>query len=184
MQSLRYALVAYVRNPVGQFVEGLRREMHPEMAHLAAHVTILPPRCLGGTEQQAIEALNEICKTVAPFEIDLGDVETFIPVTPTVYIRVGQAAYRMRELHDLLSSDAALRGEEDWPYTPHMTIIKMAGEPQAQAALGVARDRWQQFPGARRVRIEELTFVREDRDHCWVDLSSVTLGSEQAVGRR
>jgi 2'-5' RNA ligase len=183
MQSLRYALVAYVRNPVGEFVESLRREMHPEMLHLAAHVTILPPRRLEGTEQQAVDALNEICKTVAPFEIDLDDVETFVPVTPTVFIRVGQAAYRMRALHDLLGSDAALRGEEDWPYTPHMTIIKMAAEAQAQAAVRVARDRWKQFSGARKIRIEELTFVREDRDHCWVDLSSVTLGSEQAVSR-
>ena len=49
-QKQRYALVAYVRNPVGEFVESLRRELHPELPHLAAHVTLLPPRFLAGTE--------------------------------------------------------------------------------------------------------------------------------------
>jgi len=29
MQNLRHALVAYVKGPVGEFVENLRRELHP-----------------------------------------------------------------------------------------------------------------------------------------------------------
>jgi 2'-5' RNA ligase len=184
MQSSRYALVTYVRDPVGEFVETLRRELHPEMPHLAAHLSILPPRRLSGTEQQAVEALTEICRTVEPFEIELDGVETFVPVTPTIYLRVGQAAHRLRELHDLLSQDAALRGKEDWPYMPHMTIIKTVADAHARAAMRVARDRWGSFSGTRRVRIEELTFVREEENYCWVDLSSVTLGSRQQVGSR
>src|SRR5271165_3342908 len=99
----RYALVAYVRNQIGEFVENLRRELHPELPHLAAHVTLLPPRFLCGPEPAALEALEERCKEVEPFEVSLGEVETFIPVTPTVFIRVAHAAYRMRELHHLLN---------------------------------------------------------------------------------
>ena len=64
MQSPRYALVAYVRTSLGEFVENLRRELHPDMAHLAAHVTILPPRHLVGSEADAVEALTKICRTV------------------------------------------------------------------------------------------------------------------------
>src|SRR5438093_210409 len=85
---LRYALVAYVRNPVGEFVEKLRRELHPELPHLAAHLTILPPRALQSTEPAAREVLEEVCSGVEPFEVTLGDVETFVPVTPTVFMRV------------------------------------------------------------------------------------------------
>lgn len=184
MQKPRYALVSYVRNPVGEFVENLRREMHPEMPHLAAHVTILPPRHLAGSERHAVEALTELCRTVEPFQIELGGVETFVPVTPTVFIRVAEAAQRMRDLHDLLSQHSALRGKEDWPYMPHMTIIKMAAESQAKVAVGIARDRWQNFSGARRIQIEKLTFVRENENCSWVDLRSVTLGSRQHVGSR
>jgi hypothetical protein len=43
MQNPRYALVAYVRSPVGEFIENLRRELHPDLPHLSAHLTILPP---------------------------------------------------------------------------------------------------------------------------------------------
>ena len=111
MLTPRYALVAYVRNPVGEFVERLRRQLHPELPHLAAHLTVLPPRLLQGTERSAVETLEDVCSQVAPFTVTLGDVETFCPRTPTVFIRVAEASYRMRELHDQLNIKAlAVRG--------------------------------------------------------------------------
>src|SRR5271166_6955059 len=83
MSSLLYAAVAYVRSPVGIFVEQLRRELHPAHTHADAHLTILPPRMLQGTEQQAIDELAEICRTDHPFEVTMGEVESFLPITPT-----------------------------------------------------------------------------------------------------
>src|SRR5260370_41662806 len=44
MLKPRYALVAYVKSPAGEFVETLRRELHPALPHMPAHLTILPPR--------------------------------------------------------------------------------------------------------------------------------------------
>ena len=88
MPSLRYALVAYVKSPVGEFVENLRRELHPDLPHLAAHLTFLPPRPLQGAESAALQVLARICGRVEPFEVTLGDMETFVPTTLTVYIRV------------------------------------------------------------------------------------------------
>ena len=175
MQTPRYALVAYVRNPVGEFVEHLRRELHPDLPHLAAHLTILPPRLLHGSEFSALEMLDDICSQVDPFEIALSDVETFVPVTPTVFIRVAHAAYRMRELHDRLNTKA-LAAEEEWPYMPHLTVVKMSTEELAQAAYIMARDRWAQFEGSRRVPIQQLTFVREEEQDCWADVAGVPLG--------
>ena len=93
MSGSHYALVAYVRNPVGLFVERLRQELHPTMAHMAAHLTILPPRELVGPES-ALEFLEEACSHVIPFDVELGDVETFLPTTPTVFIQVKRAAYK------------------------------------------------------------------------------------------
>ena len=175
MENPRYALVAYVRNSVGEFVENLRRELHPELPHLSAHVSILPPRHLHGGEQAALEQLAEVCSTVEPFEITLGDVETFVPVTPTVFIRVAHAAYRMRELHDRLNAET-LSAEEEWPYMPHLTIVKMGTEEQARNAFRIGHRRWNSYTGTRRVRIAELTFVREEQENCWVDLAPVPLG--------
>jgi 2'-5' RNA ligase len=175
MQNPRYALVSYVRNAVGEFVENLRQELHPDLPHLPAHLTILPPRRLRGGELAALETVEEVCGEVERFEVTLGDVETFIPVTPTVFIRVAHAAHRMRELHDRLNSDA-LAAEEEWPYMPHLTIAKMSTEELAQQAYIFARDRWAQFVGSRCVPISELTFVREREPNCWVDLAGIPLG--------
>ena len=176
MQTRRYALVAYVRNPVGEFVEHLRRELHPALPHLPAHLTVLPPRPLQGGELSALAMLEEVCSQVNPFEITLGDVETFVPVTPTVFIRVAHAAYRMRELHDRLNVKT-LAAEEEWPYMPHLTIVKMSAEEQARQAFITARDRWAEFEGGRHIEVKELTFVREEEQNRWVDLAGVPLGS-------
>ena len=177
MPTSRYALVTYVRNPVGEFVEQLRRELHPPTAHMAAHLTILPPRELTGTELAALEFLEQACRRVVPFSIDLGDVETFLPATPTVFIEVRQAASRMHELHDQLCI-RGMCGEESWPYIPHLTIVKTEDDEQARAACLVARQRWAKFPGLRQVQVEELMFVRENGDG-WQDVAPVPLGHGQ-----
>jgi len=174
MQPPRYALVAYLKGAAGEFVEGLRRELHPDLPHLAAHLTILPPRLLHGTEEEALRLLERICGSQEPFEVDLGDVETFIPVTPTVYIRI-EGATPMCALHSKLNTDA-LAFREEWPYIPHLTIVKMSAEQPAQHALSFARERWAAYSGSRRILLEKLTFVREDGQNCWVDLAPVPLG--------
>jgi 2'-5' RNA ligase len=179
MQNLQYALVAYVRQPVGEFVENLRRELHPDLPDLPAHLTILPPRCLAGVfpnrESSALETLEEMCREAEPFEITLGEVETFVPVTPTVFIRVVHAAHRMSELHDRLNT-GILQSEEQWPYTPHFTVAKMATEEHARQAFEVARERWKEYSGSRRIAVEELTFVRGGENNSWEDLAALPLG--------
>jgi 2'-5' RNA ligase len=175
MQGPRYALVAYVRNALGEFVENLRQELHPDLPHLPAHLTILPPRVLQASELAALEMLEEVCSRVEPFEVGLGEAETFTPVTPTVFIRVEHAAPRMRELHDRLNAEA-LKADEEWPYMPHLTIAKLSSEKLAQQAFLTARDRWAEFRGSRRILVNELTFVREQQQNRWVDLAGVPLG--------
>ena len=175
MQNPRYALVTYVRNAVGEFVENLRQELHPDLPHLPAHVTILPPRRLQGGELAALEILEDICSQAQPFEVTLGDVETFIPVTPTVFIRAAHGAHRMHELHDRLNTQA-LASVEEWPYMPHLTIVKVSSEELAQKAYIFARDRWAMFEGSRHIPLSELTFVREQEQNRWVDLGRIPLG--------
>jgi 2'-5' RNA ligase len=177
MASSRYALVTYIRNPVGEFVEELRRELHPTTAHLAAHLSILPPRTLIGSEAAALEFLEEACSHAIPFSVELGDVQTFLPKTPTVFIEVKKAAARMRELHDQLCG-RGLNCEESWPYTPHLTIVKTEHDEEARAAYAIAHERWAEFLGKRLVEVEELMFVRET-DNCWRDVAPVPLGRGQ-----
>ena len=175
MQKMRYALVAYVKGPAGECVESLRRELHPDLPHLAAHLTILPPRPLQGTESSALQELESLCGNEEPFEVQLGAVETFVPITPTVFIRIDGTSSRMCDLHTHLNT-GALAYHEEWPYIPHLTIVKMTAPESAQNAFQVAQKRWNAYSGSRRILLEKLTFVREDAQNCWIDLAPVQLG--------
>jgi len=174
MNDLVYAVIAYVRSPVGILVEELRRELHPAHTHADAHLTILPPRPLRSSEQQALELLTEVSRAAKPFEVTMGEVETFIPITPTVFLRVACGAYRMRELRDQLNRDA-LCFDEPWPYMPHLTIAKMDSVSEAQKLLQVARQRWQAYTGPRTISIKSLTLVKGTGER-WVDILKIRLG--------
>ena len=174
MMGLMYAAVTYVRSPAGMFVEEMRRDLHPAHTHADAHITILPPRPLQGTEAEAIRQLQEICRKVRPFDVTMGDVETFIPTTPTVFIRVAHGAYRIRELHDHLNQGALLYAEP-WPYMPHLTIVKMDALDEARKVLGMARPRWDCCEDSRRIRIDKITFVKGTGER-WMDLAEIPLG--------
>lgn len=172
---MQYALVAYVRNELGEFVEELRREVHPVHAHLPTHLTVLPPRPLRGSEEEAIAMLRKAGSQVAPFSVELGEVESFLPVTPTVFIRVSHGGYRMRELHDLMNH-APLVCQEPYPYMPHVTVAKLDDNESAFRVLETCKTRWANYPGSHRIAVERLSFVR-GRQQTWTDLADIELSA-------
>jgi 2'-5' RNA ligase len=180
MAPRQYALVAYVRDPVGIFVEDLRRELFPERGHLPAHITILPPRPLQAGEEDTIHVVRREIERLQGFEVEMGDVENFFPTTPTIFLRVARGAYRLRELHDALNL-GCLFCHEQWTYMPHMTVVKMPEFEQAKLALQRVRERWAQYRGPRNVLVDRLSFVREGDGIHWDDLASVPLGSPLAA---
>jgi len=63
---------------------------------------------------------------------------------------------------------------------PHLTIVKMSAEDQAQHAYRVARTRWAEFDEGRCIEIRDLAFVREAAQNKWIDLAGIPLGSQVA----
>ena len=172
--SQRYGVVAYVTDPVGQFLEDLRRELRPSLPRSEAHLTILPPRLLHVTEAEALDALRLFCSQNLPFHVGLGEVTTFLPGTPTVFVEVGEGASLMGELHRALNAGPLASGET-WPYVPHLTIVRMDTSEEALAVVSRARSHWQSYEGTRRVQVTHLAFVREEDDLTWVDLGRFAL---------
>jgi len=66
---------------------------------------------------------------------------------------------------------------------PHLTIVKMSAEVQAQQAHQVASACWNHFEGSRDVQVSELIFVREEEQHHWVDFAEVRLGRQLVTPR-
>ena len=62
---------------------------------------------------------------------------------------------------------------------PHLTIVKMGAEDQAQHAYRMARTRWADFDEGRCVEIRDLSFVREEAQNNWADLAGIRLGGRK-----
>src|SRR5258706_7575851 len=84
-----FALVTYIPDPLGEFLDGLRKELVPDCS-LRSHVSILPPRPLTQSEQAAHDQIEMECRRTPRFRIEAGDIRLF-PVTNVIFIEVTMA---------------------------------------------------------------------------------------------
>src|SRR5438132_7016901 len=85
--SNSFALVSYLPEPLGSFLDHLRRELAPE-CRAKAHVTVLPPRPIFCPREDAWVELKHGLQDFAPFRLELAEVRIF-PVTRVIYLSVG-----------------------------------------------------------------------------------------------
>lgn len=176
MISGTYAVVAYLRGPLADFVQGLRRQLAPKQGAVRPHLTLLSPRVLEAPPEKLHSALKRICYRAVPVRVSLGGVESFVPATSTVYLRVEEGAGLVSELQRRLNQ-YGFRAEDSWPYVPHVTLAKLADDAAAAEAAEEARRQWLLYGGVREFLMEKLTLVREVAPDQWDDLATVALGS-------
>ncbi len=177
-----YAIVSYMPNEVGAFVDFLRQELNPQYAGHAAHVTLLPLRALEGREEEAMEEARRRAAGFEPFEVEVTGVADFMPASNVVYLGVGSGGSELERLHAALNS-GRLAHAETFPYVPHITIIQGLEEPATRAVRHVAAERLARYAGPRRFRVESLMFVRQAEDGSWMDLAQLELGPAHVVSR-
>src|SRR5216684_894566 len=99
-----FALVIYIPDPLGRFLDDLRRELvlgcNPH-----AHVSVLPPRPLAVDWQVAGEQVRGLTETQPPFDVGLAEIRIF-PVTNVIYIGVGMGASELHYMHDAVNCGA------------------------------------------------------------------------------
>src|SRR3981081_560802 len=71
-----FALVIYVPDPLGSFLDEMRRELVPG-CNPHAHVSVLPPRPLAGDWQVAREQVRTLAEAWTPFDITLSPIAAF-----------------------------------------------------------------------------------------------------------
>src|SRR2546422_9839156 len=91
-----FALVTYIPNPLRKFLDDLRRELVPQCIP-NAHVTLLPPRPLAGTPEEAIETIRVRITAFPPFEIETGEVTVF-PVSDVVYLSIKRGSGQLLQM--------------------------------------------------------------------------------------
>jgi 2'-5' RNA ligase len=171
-----YALVIYVPDPLGRFLDDLRRALVPD-CNPHAHVSVLPPRPISADRQTAREQVREITEARAPFDIGIAGIGIF-PVTNVIYLELGKGAAEMHALHSAMNS-GALHFDEPFPYHPHITLVQNVPADQVEALTAKAREMWASFDGPREFRAERAAFVQNTLGACWIDLAEYALGAKQ-----
>jgi 2'-5' RNA ligase len=173
-----YSLVAYLPDPLGEFVDRLRRELVPD-CRARAHVTLLPPRALQCPADTALHQIRDALQNLQPFRVEFGEVR-FFPQTNVVYLSITRGLPDLKDIHRILNTlmqDGGMAGcEEVYPYHPHLTLAQQI-DPGAMAAAGELVSRWwQEFPYSRGFVLDVLTFVQNTSDNVWMDLAEIPLG--------
>src|SRR5262249_30820872 len=107
-----------------------------------------------------------------PVAVELGDVCSFRPLSPTIYLDLRKGQQQLWSLHQELGQ-TPLSGKPDWPFIPHITLAKLDDFKDVTRVFQHARDRWRDYQGARSFSVTELALVREEKKGRWVDLASI-----------
>lgn len=169
-----FALVSYVPDPLGRFLDDLRRELVPQ-DNPRAHVSILPPRPLMVDWSVASREVRALTDLATPFDIELLEVKVF-PVTDVIYLELGSGASELRSLHNAMCQ-GALEFREPFSYHPHLTLAQEIAPQDVEATRATAVRRWHEYRGARRFRVERVVLVQNTLNGCWIDLAEYSLGA-------
>jgi 2'-5' RNA ligase superfamily len=168
-----FALVIYVPDPLGRFLDDLRRDLVPH-DNPRAHVSVLPPRSLAVEWQVASGQLRSLSEIWRPFDIELTHIAVF-PVTDVIYLELAdEGAGELRRMH--AAASRCLAFSEPFTYHPHVTIAQEIVPERVTAMRERAERLWRDYRGPRRFHAERAIFVQSAPGNCWVDLAEYPLG--------
>lgn len=172
-----FSLVAYVPDPLGSFLDQLRRELVPE-CKLQTHATVLPPRPVFDDVEAAVGQIRSRMRGFSPFQIEVKDVEIF-SLTSVVYLGIGAGYSELCRIHDALNN-GVLQFCEPFEYHPHITLAQQLVPEQVPGVYEMARRRWAEFPDTRLFTVDALTFVQATVFNMWIDLEECAVGEVTA----
>ena len=169
-----YALVIYIPDPLGKFLDDLRRDLVPG-CNPHAHVSLLPPRPLAVEWPVASDQVRDTLQGWRPFEVELGAIQIF-PVTNVIYIEVGRGAAELRQVHQAMNT-GALAFQEPFAYHPHITVAQEIPLDKVTETNDLAHRLWREYDGPRTFPADQAAFVQNSIGNCWIDLAEFPLGT-------
>jgi 2'-5' RNA ligase len=169
-----FALVIYIPDPLGRFLDDLRRELAPAY-NPHAHVSVLPPRPLAVDWEEASNQARALIESAPPFTVELTRTGVF-PVTNVVYLEVGKGAIELRSMHRAMNQ-GALAFQEPFEYHPHITLAQEAPLESVAEIHQIAQRRWLEYRGPRSFPADHAVFVQNTLNNCWIDLAEYHYGA-------
>jgi len=167
-----YALVTYIPDPLGKFLDDVRRILTPG-CNPRAHVTLMPPRPISDTVSQSVHQIEDCTQSLEAFELQATSIGVF-PKTNVIYIEIGMGRDALLEIHRKLNF-GALAFREPYAFHPHITLAQEIPAGLVSEAADAAREMWASYRYGRTFMVEEMTFVQNTLLNRWKDLATVHL---------
>ena len=174
-----YALVSYLPDPLGSFLDALRSTMGGPQAS-PAHLTFLPPRPLRMDPDAASAIIRDKLRSSVAFDVELGDVRCF-PLTNVLYLGLSEGSLEVRRLHDSLQSEVGLSHVEEFEYRPHITLSALVDSSEIEEARRVAAMAWSRWTLSRRFTVRDVAFLRRSSPQVWERLWTEPLAVSAAA---
>ena len=168
-----YAVVCYVPEPLGPYLDSVRRELAPWMPPGRSHVTVLQPRPLQSDVTEVRKTLHESVSTLRAFEIAPSSVGIF-ETTGVVYLGVERGVSELERIHQTLNSNGASY-PEPFPFHPHITLAQGVKKGDQEAVLERAKALWAEYTGERTFAVDTFYFVQNTVVDLWIDLEAIRL---------
>jgi 2'-5' RNA ligase len=171
-----FALVSYLGDPLAAFLDRLRTDLVRE-CHAKAHVTVLPPRKLSCTPDEAWQQIHTTLQNFQRFRVELGDIDIF-PETQVIYLSIRAGRKELDQLHHMLNT-GCLAFQEPYTYHPHVTLGQDIPPDRIAESIELARARWREFPHRPDFVVDRLTFVQNSLQNLWTDLNGMALAESK-----
>ncbi len=174
-----YAVVIYVPEPLGLYLDNMRKELAPWMAPGRSHVTVLQPRPLSSGVSEVWEDICESASNFRAFEIDATSVEVF-ETTGVLYLALDRGVSDLERMHRSLNANGA-SFPEPFPFHPHITLAQGVAEADHETVLERARSLWRDYDGVRSFRADRFHFVQNTAVNLWIDLETIRLDHRPGI---
>ena len=138
LPAVQYAcVICPLSAPLAARVRAARQPTLPPDTDIPPHLTILPPLPMRPEQLADVRAyVAQTARASAPFQISCGPAQSFEPVSPVVYLGVGDGRDGVLALHADLAG-GPLGGDFRFPFVPHVTL---AHTPDAEQRARVLRE--------------------------------------------
>lgn len=123
MTRRRLGVALLIPDPVRREIDGLRRALGDgALGRIGPHLALVPPVNMSeGDIARALSLVRNAASTMHPFDLQLGPVASFHPVTAAVYLAVGGDVGAVHRLRDAVFTGPLVR-PIDHAFVPHVTI--------------------------------------------------------------
>ncbi len=178
MNDYRIFVGAFPAGELADRIQALRLHYDAKTARITApHVTLAGTYWRSGSptpenEAATIERLRSIENQLRPFEMKLGGVESFLPRTSVIYLRIEPTPELLTVRQTLLR---AIGSDKHRQFTPHLTLTMRLDTLQTEMLLAQLRQtEW--LRQVHCVTIDQLWLMqRGPRDPAWRHIHRIAL---------